>query len=212
MRKLLIPVFTGFEIPTTANMTWGCVVPGAITGLISAGTDYAEVLTNIREVALMVTEEQPLTMVQVQQLGCPSNMLYPDTVPGFFYRIVLMDVWVQDDVEPDLNFLAERDSYRDINAELEESMSEVKFSIFNPASPSAILAEYIDKEDPDCPLCKVLSDTDIEVIERGDYVITLDNAQVLASALQTSVEYWLGIDHEYRIFHARQIDANNPVQ
>lgn len=214
MRKTSIAILVGFELPATENHTWGAVIPGDISGLLTAGNDFHELLHNLQEVVLLITESRPLTLADITAIRDPNNMYHDDTVPGFYYTHLLLEAYVADGVDLDFDALAARDRLRDIDAELRESMAQMrgenKFDLFKPSSPSTVISDYID--DPDSPLYAVFDQSQLDAIAADTLTIDLALAKRMAKACDTSVEFWLGVDHQYRLYAAREIDAESNVQ
>jgi hypothetical protein len=79
---------------------------------------------NVQEAFDMMTEDRPLKQEDLAELINPKHMLHheDDILVNCWWKVVLLEATVEEDVELDFDYLAQRDALRDVEAELAESM------------------------------------------------------------------------------------------
>lgn len=112
--------------PTKETESYGCTLPG-FSGTNSAGESMDDCVKNIQEAFDMMTEDQPLKQEDLAALIDPKHMLVheDDILTQCWWRVILLEANVEESVELDFDYLAQRDTFRDIEAELAEAMGTV---------------------------------------------------------------------------------------
>jgi predicted RNase H-like HicB family nuclease len=109
--------------PQNENESFGCTIPG-FSGTNSAGESLEDCVKNVQEAFDMMTEDRPLKQEDLAELINPKHMLHheDDILVNCWWKVVLLEATVEEDVELDFDYLAQRDALRDVEAELAESM------------------------------------------------------------------------------------------
>lgn len=123
VKRTLVMALLAVWTPQNENESFGCTIPG-FSGTNSAGESLEDCVKNVQEAFDMMTEDRPLKQEDLAELINPKHMLHheDDILVNCWWKVVLLEATVEEDVELDFDYLAQRDAFRDIETELPESM------------------------------------------------------------------------------------------
>lgn len=125
-KRTLVMALMAVWLPENTTQSYGCTLPG-FPGTNSAGESLEDCAKNIQEAFDMMTEEQPLKQEDLAELINPTHMLHheDDILVNCWWKVILLEANVHADVELDFDYLLQRDAYRDIEAEIDQSRKEM---------------------------------------------------------------------------------------
>lgn len=123
VKRTLVMALLAVWTPQNENESFGCTIPG-FSGTNSAGESLEDCVKNVQEAFDMMTEDRPLKQEDLAELINPKHMLHheDDFLVNCWWKVVLLEATVEEDVELDFDYLAQRDAFRDVEAEMTESM------------------------------------------------------------------------------------------